>query len=170
MIYVLFAYIIAIVVVHILLFTRANYMSKILLINSAISCLAVTMLLLAYYFKDTNFIDVIFFYIIMSPIGFYGIFIYYKNISAINKKKTDMQNTIQNSSSNISKNKIENNKTLKIDQQQKSLDKRNNNNHKNGDQSHKKHNSISIKKQSNHKHKNNHNRTKNAGNKQKNKL
>lgn len=79
MIYVIGAYIIAITLVHILLFTRAGYMSKIVLINSAISCLAVAMLLLSVYFKDTTFIDVIFFYIIMSPIGFYGLFIYYKN-------------------------------------------------------------------------------------------
>ena len=71
--------IVAITLVHILLFTRAGYMSKIVLINSAISCLAVAMLLLSVYFKDTTFIDVIFFYIIMSPIGFYGLFIYYKN-------------------------------------------------------------------------------------------
>lgn len=86
MIYLICGYIIAVVMVHILLFTRASYMSRILLINSAISCLAVAMLLLSYYFKDTNFIDVIFFYIIMSPIGFYGIFLYYKN-NAKNTKK-----------------------------------------------------------------------------------
>ena len=78
MIYLISGYIFAVVIVHILLFTRAGYMSKILLINSAISCLSVAMLMLAFYFKDTNFIDVIFFYIIMSPIGFYGIFMYYK--------------------------------------------------------------------------------------------
>ena len=71
--------------IHTLLFTKAKYMSRILLINSAVSCMAVAMLLLAYYFKDTNFIDVIFFYIIMSPIGFYGIFVYYKNIIKTDK-------------------------------------------------------------------------------------
>ena len=76
-------YIASIVIVHILLFTHAGYMSKILLINSAISCLAVAMLLLSFYFKDINFIDVIFFYIIMSPIGFYGMFLYYKNTPSI---------------------------------------------------------------------------------------
>jgi len=86
MIYLICGYIIAVVMVHILLFTRASYMSRILLINSAISCLAVAMLLLSYYFKDTNFIDVIFFYIIMSPIGFYGIFLYYKNNTKNTKK------------------------------------------------------------------------------------
>ena len=90
-------YIASIVIVHILLFTHAGYMSKILLINSAISCLAVAMLLLAFYFKDTNFIDVIFFYIIMSPIGFYGIFLYYKNTKATpyvnnNRMKDNKQN------------------------------------------------------------------------------
>ena len=169
MIYVIFAYIVAIVVIHILLFTRANYMSKILLINSAISCLAVTMLLLSYYFKDTNFIDVIFFYIIMSPIGFYGIFIYYKNTSTLNKKKTDIQNTTQDNS--MSKNKIENNQTLKAEEKQQKALNKHNNNHKNNNQPHKNHNSTSIKKQqSKHKYKNNHDRTKNAGNKQKNKL
>ena len=84
MIWVICTYIGAVVMIHLLLFTRAQYMSKILLINSGISCLAVAMLLLAFYFKDTNFIDVIFFYIIMSPIGFYGIFLYYKNIARRN--------------------------------------------------------------------------------------
>lgn len=79
MIYLVCGYIMAVTMVHILLFTKADNMSKILLINSAISCLSVAMLMLAYYFKDTNFIDVIFFYIIMSPIGFYGIFLYYRN-------------------------------------------------------------------------------------------
>ncbi len=79
MIYLICGYIFVIIMFHILLFTQADYMSKILLINSAISCLAVAILLLAYYFKDNNFIDVIFFYIIMSPIGFYGIFLYHKN-------------------------------------------------------------------------------------------
>ena len=91
MIYLICGYIIAVVMVHILLFTRADYMSKILLINSAISCLAVGMLLLAYYFKDVNFIDVIFFYIIMSPIGFYGIFLYYKNNNNKNKNSINTQ-------------------------------------------------------------------------------
>ena len=93
MIYVIGAYIVAITLVHILLFTRAGYMSKIVLINSAISCLAVAMLLLSVYFKDTTFIDVIFFYIIMSPIGFYGLFIYYKNTanhqSSVSNKNND---------------------------------------------------------------------------------
>ena len=84
MIWVICTYIGAVVMIHLLLFTRAQYMSKILLINSGISCLAVAMLLLAFYFKDTNFIDVIFFYIIMSPIGFYGIFLYYKNVTRKN--------------------------------------------------------------------------------------
>ena len=69
MIWVICTYIGAVVMIHLLLFTRAQYMSKILLINSG---------------KDTNFIDVIFFYIIMSPIGFYGIFLYYKNIARRN--------------------------------------------------------------------------------------
>lgn len=88
MVYLICGYIIAVTMIHVLLFTRAGYMSKILLINSAISCLAVAMLLLAYYFKDNTFIDVIFFYIIMSPIGFYGIFIYYKNnVELIKKNK-----------------------------------------------------------------------------------
>lgn len=88
MIYLICSYIIAVTMIHILLFTKAGYVSKILLINSAISCLSVAMLLLAYYFKDNNFIDVIFFYIIMSPIGFYGIFIYYKNNAELIKQKT----------------------------------------------------------------------------------
>ena len=87
MIYLICSYIIAVTMTHILLFTKAGYVSKILLINSAISCLSVAMLLLAYYFKDNNFIDVIFFYIIMSPIGFYGIFIYYKNNAKLIKRK-----------------------------------------------------------------------------------
>ena len=78
--------------IHTLLFTKAKYMSRVLLINSAISCMAVAMLLLAYYFKDTNFIDVIFFYIIMSPIGFYGIFIYYKNMAKKNKGTINQPN------------------------------------------------------------------------------
>lgn len=97
MIYVICGYIVAVVMVHVLLFTRADYMSKILLINSAISCLSVAMLLLAYYFKDNNFIDVIFFYIIMSPIGFYGIFLYYKNIknTSLNKLPAELTNNNQ---------------------------------------------------------------------------
>lgn len=69
-------------------------MSKILLINSAISCIVVTMLLLTYYFKDLCFIDVIFFYIIMSPIGFYGIFLYYKNI--LNKTRDCTNQQVKN--------------------------------------------------------------------------
>ena len=85
MLYVICFYVISVAMIHTLLFTKAKYMSRVLLINSAISCMAVAMLLLAYYFKDTNFIDVIFFYIIMSPIGFYGIFIYYKNMAKNNK-------------------------------------------------------------------------------------
>ena len=95
MIYLICSYIIAVVIVHVLLFTRAGYMSKILLINSAISCLAVAMLLLAFYFKDNNFIDVIFFYIIMSPIGFYGIFIYYKNNAELIKQRKQQQQSQQ---------------------------------------------------------------------------
>ena len=92
MLYVICFYVISVAMIHTLLFTKAKYMSRILLINSAISCMAVAMLLLAYYFKDTNFIDVIFFYIIMSPIGFYGIFIYYKNMAKNNKYKTNEPN------------------------------------------------------------------------------
>lgn len=86
MIYLISGYIFVVVMIHILLFTRASYTSRLLLVNSAISCLAVAMLLLSFYFKDTNFIDVIFFYIIMSPIGFYGIFLYYKNAPKNTKK------------------------------------------------------------------------------------
>ena len=100
MIYVIGAYIIAITLVHILLFTRAGYMSKIVLINSAISCLAVAMLLLSVYFKDTTFIDVIFFYIIMSPIGFYGLFIYYKN-TANNQPSGANKNNGNNTKSSL---------------------------------------------------------------------
>jgi len=96
MIYLIVGYIIAVVMIHILLFTKAEYMSRLLLVNSAVSCLAVAMLLLSFYFKDNNFIDVIFFYIIMSPIGFYGIFLYYKNTSkAVNTDNSTVktQNT-----------------------------------------------------------------------------
>ena len=97
MIYLISGYIFAVVIVHILLFTRATYMSRILLINSAVSCLSIAMLLLAFYFKDINFIDVIFFYIIMSPIGFYGIFLYYKytkqNNTQAQEKTTTNNNT-----------------------------------------------------------------------------
>ena len=96
MLYVICAYIFSVVMIHLLLFTNAGYMSKILLINSAISCLAVSMLMLSFYFKDTNFIDVIFFYIIMSPIGFYGIFIYYKNNNDRKKIETKNQKVINN--------------------------------------------------------------------------
>ena len=78
MLYVISGYILSVFVVHVLLFLRSNNISKIVMMYSAISCLSVAMLLLAFYFKDMNFIDVIFFYIIMSPIGFYGIFLYYK--------------------------------------------------------------------------------------------
>ena len=92
MLYVICFYVISVAMIHTLLFTKAKYMSRILLINSAISCMAVAMLLLAYYFKDTNFIDVIFFYIIMSPIGFYGIFIYYKNMAKKNKGTINQPN------------------------------------------------------------------------------
>ena len=92
MLYVICFYVISVAMIHTLLFTRAKYMSRVLLINSAISCMAVAMLLLAYYFKDTNFIDVIFFYIIMSPIGFYGIFIYYKNMAKKNKVTINQPN------------------------------------------------------------------------------
>ena len=89
-------YISSVTLIHLLLFTKASYMSRILLINSAISCLAVSMLMLSFYFKDTNFIDVIFFYIIMSPIGFYGIFIYYKNNNDRKKIETKNQKVINN--------------------------------------------------------------------------
>ena len=92
MLYVICFYVISVAMIHTLLFTKAKYMSRVLLINSAISCMAVAMLLLAYYFKDTNFIDVIFFYIIMSPIGFYGIFIYYKNMAKKNKGTINQPN------------------------------------------------------------------------------
>lgn len=95
MIYLICGYIIAVVMIHILLFTKAEYMSRLLLVNSAVSCLAVAMLLLAFYFKDNNFIDVIFFYIIMSPIGFYGIFLYYKNTHQLHKN-TDNNNNLKN--------------------------------------------------------------------------
>ena len=95
MIYLICGYIIAVVMIHILLFTKAEYMSRLLLVNSAVSCLAVAMLLLAFYFKDNNFIDVIFFYIIMSPIGFYGIFLYYKNTYQLHKN-TDNNNNLKN--------------------------------------------------------------------------
>ena len=98
MIYLISGYIFAVVIVHILLFTRATYMSRILLINSAISCLSVAMLLLAFFFKDINFIDVIFFYIIMSPIGFYGIFMYYKYTKQ--NKKQVQETTTNNNSTN----------------------------------------------------------------------
>lgn len=84
-----------IILIHVLLFLRADYMSKILLANSAISCLAIAMLLLTYYFKDNNFINVIFFYIIMSPIGFYGIFLYHKSLYQKNSKKVN-NNIIEN--------------------------------------------------------------------------
>jgi len=87
MIYLILSYIFIVIMIHILLFTVANFASKILLINSAISCLVVVMLLSAFYFKDNNFIDVIFFYIIMSPIGFYGIFLYYKNVRLVTKEE-----------------------------------------------------------------------------------
>ena len=87
-------YIASITMVHMLLFTKASYMSRILLINSAISCLAVAMLLLSYYFKDTNFIDVIFFYIIMSPIGFYGLFLYYKYTAKDRNKQENITSNI----------------------------------------------------------------------------
>ena len=66
--------------------------------NSAISCFAVAMSMLTFYFKDTNFIDVIFFYIIMSPIGFYGLFLYYKYRSK-NKNPDNLQNNTDNSNS-----------------------------------------------------------------------
>ena len=95
MIYLICRYIIAVVMIHILLFTKAEYMSRLLLVNSAVSCLAVAMLLLAFYFKDNNFSDVIFFYIIMSPIGFYGIFLYYKNTHQLHKN-TDNNNNLKN--------------------------------------------------------------------------
>ena len=103
MIYLIFGYICSVVVAHILLFTRASYASRILLINSAISCLAVAMLLLSFYFKDTNFIDVIFFYIIMSPIGFYGIFIYYKNVSKKTSKRF-IEKVTENNTNDVSNN------------------------------------------------------------------
>lgn len=112
-------YISSVTLIHLLLFTKASYMSRILLINSAISCLAVAMLLLSYYFKDTNFIDVIFFYIIMSPIGFYGLFLYYKNTAKKyeNKEKPVLKEEKANikKATNIKhKNKIKiNNKTAK---------------------------------------------------------
>ena len=99
MLNIIIIYIASITMVHMLLFTKASYMSRILLINSAISCLAVAMLLLSYYFKDTNFIDVLFFYIIMSPIGFYGLFLYYKYTS--NSK--EMNDNKQNMNTNIDK-------------------------------------------------------------------
>lgn len=167
MIYIISFYIIAIVIIHILLFTKATYMSRIVLINSAISCLAVAMLLLTYYFKDNNFIDVIFFYIIMSPIGFYGIFLYYKysfkkkvskieqNDNMINQSKTDMLKELQienhkiekyyNESKNISTNT--DNKKGQVEYKQKQNSFTNNN----------------FKKEAN-KHK------RNVDNKQKNKL
>lgn len=113
-------YISSVTLIHLLLFTKASYMSRILLINSAISCLAVAMLLLSYYFKDTNFIDVIFFYIIMSPIGFYGLFLYYKNTAkkyenqekqVINEEKKRIKKTTDKKKYN---NKIKiNNKAIK---------------------------------------------------------
>ena len=94
-------YISSVTLIHLLLFTKASYMSRILLINSAISCLAVAMLLLSYYFKDTNFIDVIFFYIIMSPIGFYGLFLYYKNTAK--KYENQEKSIIKEKKNNIKK-------------------------------------------------------------------
>lgn len=100
MIYLIGGYITVVILIHVLLFLQADYMSKILLANSAISCLAIAMLLLTFYFKDNNFINVIFFYIIMSPIGFYGIFLYHKKIYQKNSKK-------------INSNVVENNKTDK---------------------------------------------------------
>ncbi len=87
MIYVIFAYVFAIVLAHLLLFLRSNDLGKIIVMNSAISCFAVAMSMLAFYFKDTNFVDVIFFYIIMSPIGFYGLFLYYKYKTKIEEQK-----------------------------------------------------------------------------------
>ena len=96
MIYVIFAYVFAIVLAHFLLFLRSDDLGKIIVMNSAISCFAVAMSMLTFYFKDTNFIDVIFFYIIMSPIGFYGLFLYYKYRSK-NKNPDNLQNNTDNS-------------------------------------------------------------------------
>ena len=96
MIYLIGGYITVVILIHVLLFLQADYMSKILLANSAISCLAIAMLLLTYYFKDNNFINVIFFYIIMSPIGFYGIFLYHKNIYQKKNSKKINNNITEN--------------------------------------------------------------------------
>ena len=98
MIYLICGYITIVILIHILLFAQADYMSKILLANSAISCLAIAMLLLTFYFKDNSFINVIFFYIIMSPIGFYGIFLYHKNV--FREKNINKQDTNKNENNN----------------------------------------------------------------------
>lgn len=168
MIYIISFYIIAIVIIHILLFTKATYMSRIVLINSAVSCLAVAMLLLTYYFKDNNFIDVIFFYIIMSPIGFYGIFLYYKYSFKSNKSKIE-ENTIKNISTTtmIKGAKVLNNKEMKNYENKNILVNTNNEYKKKVENDKQKYNSIlknNFKKTDIDKHK------KNVDNKQKNKL
>ncbi len=170
MIYIISFYIIAIVIIHVLLFTKATYMSRIVLINSAISCLAVAMLLLTYYFKDNNFIDVIFFYIIMSPVGFYGIFLYYKHSF---KKKVpgllEQNDKINKSHNNIVTDAlIENNKVAKFHYEHKNISIKNVENKKNKAEIKQKQASLNNNfKTDMNKHKHN---KKNVDSKQKNKL
>ena len=179
MLYVICFYVISVAMIHTLLFTKAKYMSRVLLINSAISCMAVAMLLLAYYFKDTNFIDVIFFYIIMSPIGFYGIFIYYKNMAKNNKdainepnknvilppkididailgRKKDDTKPDQQDNTNIKKNTKSINKQ-KVSNQQSTTNKTQNNNNFTSNTKNTKHKAVNdnYSKQSKYKNYNN---------------
>jgi multisubunit Na+/H+ antiporter MnhF subunit len=74
----IFFVLVCIFVIQIVLFTKPGTVNKMLFTNVAISYIVLIIAFLSYTFNDYNYIDTIFFYILLSPIGSFALFNYYK--------------------------------------------------------------------------------------------